>query len=328
MSVPNAAPAAAPAAPQSNEEAIGQYARGFLSEIDQDTPTDELDPNPQEAQPEEIAEETETPEAETPSPEVPEIPTVEIELDGEKFNIPEKLKGRLMADKDYRQKTMALAESRKQLETLTANASQLAQQAQQLAPYHAQLFQMENRAQQLNQALQSRELAADPVEYNRVQGELAILLHNKDRFAQGLHQQVSQLTQQQTHLRVQQLALDAPKLFEEFPDLQKPENTQKLVQYVQEQGLPSEALEYLNYSAAGTKLAWKAHQYDVMVKEQAASRAKLQEKTKTLPAATQSSRAADGGAKDKQLRESWKRDGGRINSPAFDQLLRSKLRGK
>jgi predicted chitinase len=160
-----------------------------------------------------------------------------------------------------------------------------------------------------------------------VQGELAILLHNKDRFAQGLHQEVSKFTAQQQELRAKQLALDAPKLFEDFPDLKKPEAQQQLAQYVGEAGLPQEAIEFLNYSAPGVRLAWKARQYDLMVKDQAASRAKLQEKTKTLPAATQSSRAAESGAKDKQLRETWKKSGGKISDPAFDQLLRSKLRG-
>jgi hypothetical protein len=198
-----------------------------------------------------------------------------------------------------------------------------------MAPYHAQLFAMENRAQQLHHALKtSQQLAQDPLEYNRVQGELAILLQEKTHFAQGLQQQMSQLNAQQHQLRVQQLHLDAPKLFEEFPDLQKPETAQKLGQYVRDSGLPAEAVDFLNYSAAGTKLAWKAHQYDVMVAEQAKSRQKLQEKTKALPAATQSSRVADKGAKDKQLRADWQKRGGSINDPAFDELLRSKIRRK
>jgi hypothetical protein len=55
-----------------------------------------------------------------------------------------------MADKDYRQKTMATAEQRKQLETLTATAERTIQQAQQMAPYIAQLNQMDSHAQRLD----------------------------------------------------------------------------------------------------------------------------------------------------------------------------------
>jgi hypothetical protein len=333
MSVPNAAPAAAPAAPaqqqpQSVDERIRQRAEGFLAQIDEDGPTDALNPNEasEEAPPQEDAE-TETPEQEAETPALPDVKMVEVELeDGEKVLVPEKVKHRMMADKDYRQKTMELSATRKQVEQHLASAAQLAQQAQQMAPYHAQLFQMENHANYLQQQLQT--LGEDPLAFNRVQGELAILLHNKDRFAQGLHQQVAQLNAQQQQLRAKQLEIDAPKLFEEFPELQKPETQQKLAQYVRESGLPQEALDYLNYSPSGTKLAWKAHQYDVMVADQAKARAKLQEKTKTLPAATQSSRAGDPASiKQKQLRSDWQKRGGNINDPAFSAYLRSKLRG-
>ena len=98
-----------------------------------------------------------------------------------------------------------------------------------------------------------------------------------------------------------------------------------LSQYVQDQGLPQEAIDYLNYSAPGAKLAWKAHQYDVMVADQAKAQAKLKETVKSLPS-TQSSRGPSSDAKDKQLRAEWKKNGGNINDPAFDQLLRSKIR--
>jgi hypothetical protein len=330
---PEVAPQAAPqpvSQPQSNDEAISTYARGLLNEIDQETPTNALDPNPREAPVEEAqpteteAEATEEQEAETPPPE-PEEPTVEVEVEGKKATVPEWVKHRMMADKDYRQKTMEVSAKSKSLEQLIATATQTAQQAQQLAPYHAQLSVMDNRAQYLDQQLRSGALNSDPLEFNRVQGELAVLLHQKTQFANGLQTHVQQLTAQQQKLRADQLALDAPKLFQEFPEIAKPETQQKLAKYVMDEGLPQEAIDFLNYSAAGTKLAWKAHQYDVMVKDQAAAQAKLKEKVKGLPSASQSSRAADKGAKDQQLRRDWQKGGGKIHDPAFSALLRSKI---
>lgn len=316
--------APAPQAPQSVDERIRAHAEGFLADLDANDDPDQIRQESQEVAEEAPAETQEQPEAETP---IPEVPMVEVELDGQKYQIPEPIKHRVMADKDYRQKTMEVAATKKQLEQLTATATQLAQQAQQLAPYHAQLFAMENHAQFLNQKLRSPELANDPLEYNRVQGELAVLLHQKGQFSQGLQQQVQNLTQEQMRLRAHQLQLEAPKLFEQFPDLQKPENQQKLAKYVHDEGLPQEAIDFLNFSAAGTKLAWKAHQYDLMVADQAKARAKLAEKTKTLPAATQSSRAVDQSAKDKQARSEWQKRGAKWNDPAFSQVLRGKIRG-
>lgn len=308
---------------QSVDERISARARGFLQEIEENDDTEQLD--------EQAAPEVETPteevaqEAETPPP--PEVPMVEVDIDGEKFTIPEKVKHRVMADKDYRQKTMEVAATKKHLEALTATATQIAQQAQQMAPYHAQLMQMDNHAQMLQQQMQQAQANQDPLAYNEAQGALAILLRNRDQSAQWLHQQTERLNAEQKQLRLQALSLEAPKLFQEFPDLAKPETQQKLAKYVTDSGLPQEALDFLNYSAAGTRLAWKAHQYDVLIAEQAKAKEKLAEKVKGLPSATQSSRAPDKGAQNKQLRDQWRKNGGSINDPAFSAYLRNKLRG-
>lgn len=328
MSVPNipqqqAVPQSAP----SNDDQIRQLAQDFIGEITQDEDTSQLDPNQKARPPEqeaapEVEADAEAPEQEAETPAQPEIPLVEVDIDGEKFTIPEKVKHRVMADKDYRQKTMEVAATKKQLEQHTATAQKLFEQAQQLAPLHAQLYQLDARAQQLRQALGSQELQADPLQYNRVQGELAILLQDRAYFAQDVGQKVSQFQEQQNRLRAEKLALDAPKLYEEFPALKEPATRQKLVQYAESEGLPPEAMEYLNYSAAAARLLHKASLYDQMVKDQAASAAKLKEKTKTLPAA-QSSRAPNPVRDDQRAREQWIKKGGK-----WQDMPSSLLRGK
>ncbi len=333
MTVPNiAAPAAAPAAPQiSNDERISSFARDVLGDFDKDTPTNALDPNtePQpltEAAPTEEAP-TETPELEAETPTQPEVPLVEVDIDGEKYSIPEKVKHRVMADKDYRQKTMEVAAQRKTLEQHTATAQKIIEQAQQMAPLHAQLFQMDSRAQELGKYLQSSEAQSDPLTFNRVQGELAILLNHRDRFAQGLQQQASQLDAQRAQLRADKFNAEVPELFKEFPDLAKPESRDRLSKYMNETGLPPEALDFISFTPSAAKLAWKAALYDQMVKDNAANAKKLTEKVKNLPAAQTSRAATDKGAKDQQLQRQWQKGGGKISDPAFDALLRSKLKG-
>lgn len=330
MSIPQQQAAQAAPTPehvQSNDEAIGNLARGFLNDL-------EAHPDPDEPRPDEVEAAPETPEApEAPEPEAetptqPEVPMVEVDIDGEKYQIPEKVKHRVMADKDYRQKTMELSASRKQLEALTATAQQLNAQAQQMAPYYAQLSQMDSRSQYLQQQMQQAQVNNDPLAFNQAQGELAILLHQRGEFANGLQQQVARLNYAQQEIRMKQLAADLPALVQEVPEISKPEARQKLATYAVDQGLPQEALDYLNFSAVGTKLLWKAQQYDAMKAQEAVAKKTLQEKAKTLPAATPSSRAPDKAAKDKQLHEQWQRRGGKFNDPAFTQLLRQKIRGK
>ena len=319
---------AAPEAPAT----IKDLATGFLDDLDRNTDPNQMEPHPApveevEASEGETPEEAEEQEAEEATPEAPEIPMVEVELeDGSKVNIPENIKPHVMRDKDYRQKTMALAEERKAYEQLTATAQHLATQAQQLAPHLAQLHAMDNRANQLHAALQSPQLADDPIEFNKTQGELAILLRNRDQFAYGLNQMQSAFQQQQTQLRLERMNLEAPKLFEEIPDFAKQETRENLGKYVREQGLSDEEFDYLNFSVPGSRLAWKAMQYDRMVKDQAETRKKLSAKVTNTPVAAQSNRAAPAAAQDKKLREQWRKGGGKIHDESFSALLRSKFR--
>ena len=323
-----------PVTPATNDDKIAGFAKNVLTELNaaDDTNIEQQDDaimggeeEQQEAQP--VEGEEEAPEPEKATPEAPEIPLVEVELDdGEVIKVPEKLKGHFMRDKDYRQKTMALAEQRKTYEQLATQAQQIAAQAQQMAPYHAQLYAMDNRANQLNQELQSQELAAnDPIEYNRKQGELAILLRNRDSLASGLHQQMSALYAKQSELKTKQLATEVPKLFEEIPELAKEEERQALGKYVRDQGLSEEEFNHMNFSISATKLAWKARQFDRMVKEQAKAKATMKEKVAAAPTAAKSSRAPDPAAQTKQLRQEWKKGGAKFNDPAFGNLLRARL---
>lgn len=332
---PNTQQQATQQPPQSNDEKIGDFARGFLSEIEEHQDPDQMgldEEQPQEQQPEAEQQPEEQPqeESEQETPQEPEIPMVELELeDGEKVLVPEKAKAGYMRDKDYRQKTMALAETRKSLEQLTAQAQQIATQAQQMAPYYAQLHSMDSRAAQLEKSLQSPELINDPIEYNRTQGELAILLRNRDQLASGLHYAQSQFYEQQAQIRAQRLAVEAPKLFEEIPDLAKNEVRESLGKYVRDQGVSDEEYAHMNYSPAATKLAWKAQQYDRLIKEQAAAKKNVAQKlTKPSASAPSSSRAGQSGPNVKDLRAAWKKDGNSIQSEAFSAILRQRIRGK
>jgi hypothetical protein len=198
-------------------------------------------------------------------------------------------------------------------------------QAQQMAPYHAQLYAMDNRAQQLERELTQDLATTDPIEFNRKQGELAILLRNRDSLASGLHQQMSRLYEQQAELKTKQLAVEAPKLFEEVPELSKPEERASLGKWVREQGLSEEEFAHMNYSVAATKLAWKARQFDRMVQEQAKAKKELKAKVQTVPPVSKSSRAPDGDATAKQARRDWKKGGGKFHDPNFGALVRARL---
>ena len=317
-------------APVTNDDKIGLFAKAALGELTQDGDVNQMDADltegeqePQEAAPEG---QEDQPEAEEATPDGSEIPMVEVELeDGTKVQVPENIKAHVMRDKDYRQKTMALAEMRKGYEQLAQQAQQVAAQAQQLAPYHAKLQLMEGRAQFLQQSLTHELANNDPIEFNKMQGELAILLRERDSLANGLQYEQGRVNEYQQMLKMQQLSIEAPKLFEEIPDLAKQEERESLGKYVLEQGLNHEEYQYLNFSVPGTRLAWKARQYDRLVAQQAQTKAKLQTQVKTLPPVSKSSRSVDNAANIKQAKQDWKRGGGKIHDANFSALLRQRI---
>ena len=63
-------------------------------------------------------------------------------------------------------------------------------------------------------------------------------------------------------------------------------------------------------------------------KKAAAKKAVATKVAKPGASAPTSSRAGEPGPNVKQLRSDWKKDGNHINSPAFDAMLRARLRGK
>ena len=327
----------APQEPQSNDEKIGSFARGFLDDLERNQDSAQLDPNDdgqeaqeqQEPQAEPQAEEQPQEEAEEATPQEAEVRLVEVELeDGKRVQVPEELKPHIMRDKDYRQKTMALADQSREVAQLRQKAEQVAQMAEQLAPYNAQLFAMDNHAQQIQQSLTQELLNSDPIEFNRRQGELSLLYRNRDVLAANLDRYRANIAEQTAEVRYKQLAAEAPKLFEEIPELAKPEIREQLGGWVKSQGLNQEEINYIGFSPAATKIAWKARQFDLMQKQQAASKAKLQTAAKVSPTAGNTSRAPDAGAKEKQLRAEWKKGGASVQDDRLADILRHRLRGK
>lgn len=327
----------APKAPV--EDRISAFSQGFLADVEKNDDPDgferaeeveaeesQEEQQPQEEQPQE--QEHPAPEAEEATPE-PDEPVIEFELeDGKKVQVPEALKPHLMRDKDYRQKTMALAEQRKTLEQLTTQAQQVATQSQQMAPYFAQLYAMDNRANQIQQALTNDLMTNDPVEFNRAQGELAILLRNRDQLAAGLNQFQSQISAQQSELLMKKLAVDAPKLFEEIPEIQKPETQAALRKVAEEAGFSEIEIAHINYSVPAVRLLWEALQFRRMKADSKKAAEALKKQVKTLPPVAPTSRAqVDAKAQSEKLRKQWRKDGGKVTSESFDQLLRNRLRG-
>jgi len=165
-------------------------------EVDVEEPEteEEVEDNPEDVEAEEIDDEGGEEEPEEDS----EPSYIEVEIDGETFSVPEKLKDKFMFQQDYTRKTQEVAETRKQLEEreqqLQAEREQVQQQNQDRRELSVLDYQLEQYENVDWAALQQQ----DPQLAQQHQFNYTQLKNQRDKKAQEVQQ-----TEQQT-LRKQQ----------------------------------------------------------------------------------------------------------------------------
>lgn len=123
--------------------------------------------------------------AEPAEPQEPE--TVEIEFDGEKFNVPAKLKAGFMMNADYTRKTQEVAEMRKEAETVREEAAKVYQSSREFIEANAVMMNVESQLKQY-----------EGVDWNRLEQEdpVGAMSHWRQfQQLQGQRQQVAQYLQ-------------------------------------------------------------------------------------------------------------------------------------
>ena len=306
--------------PQTNDQRIAAFANGFLEDIDNNQDPNQISQEEAAEEQPEVVEEQPEPEAEAQ----PEIELAEVEYEGKNYQVPPELREALLRQSDYTRKTQEVAASRKNLEAMQQATQQLMVQAEQFAPLNAQLFAMQSQANQLRGQLTQELLNSDPIGYNTTQGQLGLLMQDINGFYGHMQQMKAQYTQQTEALRSKQMEEGLPNLRKAIPDFDKQETKRAILEYAINKGLPQEALQYIAYSPAAVELIYKAQQFEKLSAKQIESSKKLQETVKGLPAVKPSGRP-DKGAQTKQLQDQWKKDKGKLDSPAFDALLRQRI---
>jgi len=160
-------------APQDNEEEVTE-----AEEVD--TPDEESD--------EQV--ETEEQEAE------PDL--VEINVDGETYQVPKALEDKIMLQADYTRKTQEVAEQRKQVEQAQAQLQQAAQLQQQSLAEYAQLMSLDTQLQQYANVDWNTLYDTDPAEFVRAKESYRDLKDSRTNLANQITaQQQEQYTKQQ-----------------------------------------------------------------------------------------------------------------------------------
>lgn len=318
--------------PQAQPQTTQSLAQRLLADADSASPPEAVE-QPQAAEPgAEVQEPVAQENAEQPEGQA-EPDLVEWELDGEKVQVPAKLKDYLMRDKDYRQKTMALAEDAKltkaaqqTFDQLAQHAQSLVQQAQQLAPVYGQVTALDQQIQQIKSYLTPQLKATDPLAFNNLGTELFLLSQQRQEIFNSAQAQMAQYRQrmdavnaQANQVRTQQAIAEVKKAIPQFSE----QVSREVGEYVAKSGLPQEALAYMDSSAPAFLLAWKAAQYDRI---QAEAKTSLKKVENAAPIAKPSAKAqtSESKARMDRLQEQFRKSGGK-DTNLSREILREKL---
>lgn len=198
-----------------------------------------------------------------------------VKLRGKKEAL-ERFKAERLMNKDYTQKTQAVAEERRALEQREAQFKQSAQSHQQYIREVAQVVAIDDRLAQFSQVNWQQLTDQDPVQALKLHTEFTQLQATKGQLVNALTQKQQQAQQEQQRSTARQL-MEARQVLERDIKGWSPELAGKLMDFGVKVGFPREAMDTITQPAI-VKMLHKAYLYDQL--EQA--RAK---KPPTAPAA-------------------------------------------
>ena len=178
---------------------------------------------PEEAPPEEAQEAT------------PTDDWVEVELEGEKLQVPPKWHKAFMQEKDYTQKRQADADRARIIEAREQGIEVREQALQALQPLYAQAHALESAVQQLNKLDWDTLRATDPVEYSAKRADYAALLQQRADLRAHIDQGHAFVNQKAQESLAAQVKAAEPLIRKVIPDW-GPEKDLKLTKLALEKG--------------------------------------------------------------------------------------------
>jgi hypothetical protein len=248
----------------------------------------------------------------------------EVEVDGERLQVPPKFAKAFMQERDYTQKRQADAELRKVVEVRAQSLQAQEQVLSQLQPLYVQQALLETQLQSFQGTDWNYLRANDPVEYAARQADHARLLQQHQSLSQQINQG-SQYLNQQREVAIAQAAQAAlPVIKRAIPDWGAQKDEQ-LTRFALDQGASPEELRGLAARPWAVILLEKARKYD----ELQAKRAQLPKTVEKLsPVARPGAKPTHVSAETASYRknqEQFRKSGGK-DSQSLRALLKAHLR--
>lgn len=191
----------------------------------------------------------------------------EIEYEGERYQVPKKLKAGFMLQSDYTKKTMEVAEQRKAFETQQKEFQRKSEAQTANLRLHAEAYSLHQQLEQYNKLDWNKITDEDPVQAMKLDREYRTL---KESHAQRVHA-ISEYENQRAIESQQSLAkrLDESRatIQKEIPNW-SPELAQNLNSYGTSLGFSMDEVSASVYDPRQVKVLNKAYLYDQLMKKQ------------------------------------------------------------
>lgn len=254
---PTSAPKAEPQSTSEIEDALGDIFHP--EDITEDEVVDEVE----DEEPDDL-DDLDEPDTE-PKVEGDEVDEVEVEFEGQLITAPKAVADALMRNKDYTEKTQAVAAQRKETEILQSEVRLRADQftfAQQVQPDILKAQQLEADAASYHQYLKENVDTLTSVEVTKLQMAIADKREERDNLVQSLTNKQAQFQQAQKHTHEELLNKGTEVLRQKIPGWGKAQQEQ-VRSYALESGYTEAELSGV-VDPRQVLTLWKAHQYDAL----------------------------------------------------------------
>lgn len=195
--------------------------------------------------------------------------TEEVDYEGKKFKVAKEIKDALLRHADYTKKTQEVAEERRQVEAMRAQARENAVLQQEVLVEVAKVVSIDQRLAQFSNVDWNRFIDEDPIGAAKADREFRELQAHKAHI-------INEITQKEHAQNLKREQETAKSVQENMAVLERdikgwsPQLQQELKAYALETGLTQEEIANIK-SAAQVKALHRAYLYDQLVKKQQAS---------------------------------------------------------
>lgn len=207
-----------------------------------------------------------------------ELEVVEMEIDGQLYEVPAQLKDHILRQQDYTVKTQEVASQRREIEARQSEIQHRAQQfefAESIQPDLLKAQQLEQQAEQAHQYLRDNIDSLSSVDIEKIRLAVEDARRERDQLVQSLQTKQKEFQQAQEQSRSELLKKGTEVLRSKIPNWGE-SHAKQVREYALSNGFTEQEISNV-LDPRQVEVLWKASQYDTLQKGKTAAVKKVQD---------------------------------------------------